>query len=172
MKATAYLLGIVVASIVLVGMSEQPPAAEQEPRYDFRASTAYAALSERDREHLEQATRDFTLLWGALDMYGDDHGGEPPDTLDALVPIYLRQLPVDPFATAQGADEQGIAGYETSLDGRGYLYRRGAPGNRAWIVGSVGLPEFPYLAARGNIGLYRCKGTWISGVNPLRRRTR
>lgn len=34
------------------------------------------------------------------------------------------------------------------------------------LIASVGLPDFPYLAARGNIGLYICKGTWISGINP------
>jgi hypothetical protein len=34
-----------------------------------------------------------------------------------------------------------------------------------WIIRSVGLPRFPYLAER-NFGLYIHKGTWLSGINP------
>jgi hypothetical protein len=33
----------------------------------------------------------------AINAYADDHDGLPP-TLEALVPDYLSQLPVDPFA--------------------------------------------------------------------------
>ena len=36
------------------------------------------------------------------------------------------------------------------------------------VLSSQGLSSFPYLAARGNIGLYVCKGIWISGINPVR----
>jgi hypothetical protein len=32
---------------------------------------------------------------------------------------------------------------------------------RAWVISSVGLPDFPYLAERGNVGLYVCKGVWV-----------
>lgn len=107
------------------------------------------------------------LLWGALDMFADEHGGTLPETLDQLVPKYLTELPSDPFATGQTANEGEVGGYTRSKEGSGYRYRRGAPGNRAWVITSVGLPDFPYLAERGNIGLYVCKGVWISGVNPV-----
>jgi hypothetical protein len=137
-----------------------------ERRYDFRASEAYGKLSAVDRQRLEQVRRDQFLLWGALDLYADEHDGEPPATLDALVPKYLVELPSDPFATRPAADEKKPGGYTPSKGGLGYRFMKGAPGNRAWIISSVGLPDFPYLGER-NSGLYLCKGTWISGINPM-----
>jgi hypothetical protein len=135
--------------------------------YDFQASEAYRRLSAADRQRLEQVRRDQVLLWGALDMFADEHGGNPPATLDELVPRYLAELPSDPFATPRAAGERGLVGYTPSKGGRGYCYKRGAPGNRAWVIASIGLRGFPYLAERGNVGLYVCKGVWISGVNPV-----
>jgi len=160
------------AAILIVMVGGFPWAAPADPPgdddwYDFRATAAYAALDQSAREALEQVRRDFVLLWGALDMYADDHGGQLPVSLDELAPRYLRRLPVDPFATEVGAAEKDLGGYVPSCNGRGYRYRRGAEGNRAWCLASVGLPQFPYLAERGNIGLYMCKGTWISGMNPV-----
>jgi hypothetical protein len=140
-------------------------AAADKP-YDFRASGAYGQLPAADRQRLEQVRRDQVLLWGALDMFADQHGGTPPETLDELVPHYLAELPADPFATQRTASDQEIGGYTHSKGGLGYRFKRGAPGNRAWVIASVGLPDFPYLAERGNVGLYICKGLWISGVNP------
>jgi len=138
--------------------------AAQEERYDFRAADAYHQLSATDRQRLEQVHRDLVLLWGALDMYADEHHGNPPEALDELVPNYLTELPSDPFASEETASLQ--ATYDTqSKNGMGYRYRKGAPGNRAWVISSVGLESFPYLAERGNVGLYKCKGTWISGKN-------
>jgi hypothetical protein len=99
-------------------------------------------------------------------MYADAHQGNPPETLDDLVPGYLAELPSDPFATQETASAKATHGYTQSKGGVGYRYKRGAPGNRAWVIASVGLPDFPYLAERGNVGLYVCKGTWISGKNP------
>ena len=134
--------------------------------YDFRTSVAYRQLSPTDRQRLEQVVRDQVLIWGALDMFADEHGATPPATLDELVPRYLSELPSDPFATAETAGERKIGTYTQSKAGWGYRYMRGAPGNRAWVISSVGLPDFPYLAERGNVGIYRCKGLWLSGVNP------
>ena len=134
-------------------------------RYDFRASTAYAKLSAADRLRLEQVRRDQFLLWGALDLYADEHDDEPPETLDALVPKYLAELPSDPFVTKPVAEKAKPGDYTPSKSGLGYRFMKGAPGNRAWIISSVGLPDFPYLGER-NSGLYICKGTWISGMNP------
>jgi len=134
----------------------QAPAGEEaagKGGYDFRATEAYRALTAVDRDALEQVQRDFNLLWGALDRYADEHGGAPPERLADLTPRYLLRLPVDPFASGEE---------------HGYGYRRGSPGNRAWVLSSRGLPSFPYLAARGNVGLYVCKGIWISGINPTR----
>jgi len=132
--------------------------------YNFRASAAYQQLSAADKTKLETATRDMTLLWGALDRYADDHNGLTPASLDDLVPRYLKELPKDPFATKESANEDRGDTYRASLDGYGYWYRQGQ--GRSWIVSSVGLPQFPYLAERGNVGLYLPKGTWISGFQP------
>ncbi|MFZ2641027.1 MAG: protein kinase [Verrucomicrobiia bacterium] len=132
--------------------------------YDFRKSDAYRKLSAEDREKLEQVTRDFMLLWTSLERFADEHNDQLPDTLDQLVPQYFSELPADPFATAKTAQE-GAAGYQESKSGWGYRYRKGAPGNRAWIVASAGLTNFPYLAEKGNVGLGLCKGIWLSGKN-------
>lgn len=142
MRTLAALLGVLLVAV---------SAARADGRYDFRDTDAYRALAPADRDRLERVELDLTTLWGALDRYADEHGGNPPEGLDELVPHFLLRLPRDPFAEG----------------GASYGYRRGAPGNRAWVVSSAGLPDFPYLAARGNVGLYRCKGTWISGINPV-----
>jgi hypothetical protein len=142
----------------------------EEP-YDFRQSEAYSKLSAPDRNRLEQVHRDFMMLWGALDRYADNHDGRLPDTLDQLVPNYLSELPRDPFATAESAKEEAKWNVK-SKEGWGYRYRKGAPGNRAWVLSSVGLRNFPYVAAHGNIDLYVCKGIWISGRNPSETHTK
>jgi hypothetical protein len=139
--------------------------APAESRYDFRASVAYGQLSAADRQRLEQVRRDQVLLWGALDMYADEHNEKLPATLDELVPKYLAELPSDPFAAPATGSVQPTQGYTQSKGGLGYRFTRGLPGNRAWVISSVGLPDFPYLAERGNVGLYVCKGLWISGKN-------
>jgi len=138
--------------------------AAAEERYSFRASEAYARLSTTDKQRLEQMHRDLVLLWGALEMFADDHDEDPPATLDELVPKYLAELPSDPFATQQTASEQPTYSYTPSRGGLGYRYKKGAPGNRAWIIRSVGLSDFPYRGER-NISLHVCKGTWISDIN-------
>ena len=155
------VLGLVVVGLLAgsVGLAEAP--------YNFRTSEAYRKLSGDDRKRLEQVHRDLMMLWGALDRYADHHEGNPPEQLEMLVPHYLAELPTDPFATEETARQEDTRPYRASKNGRGYHYRKGAPGNRAWCLASVGLPNFPYLAATGNIGLYMCKGTWISGRNLL-----
>ena len=139
-----------------------------ETPYNFRASDAYRKLSKEDRDRLERVHRDFMMLWGALDRYADHQDGNPPETLEQLVPHYLGDLPSDPFSTDETARQKETKPYHMSKDGLGYRYRKGSPGNRAWCLSSVGLPGFPYLVARGNVDLYVCKGTWISGKNLLR----
>jgi hypothetical protein len=124
---------------------------------------AYRQLSAADKQRLEQVHRDLVLLWGALNMYADEHNGSLPATLDDLVPNYLVEFPSDPFATQETAGVQTTYGVTQSKNGMGYRFRRGAPGKRAWVISSVGLEDFPYLAERGNVGLYICKGIWISG---------
>ena len=159
----ACTLGIVL----LLAFSQTAPArGRPKPRYDFRQSTAYQNLSKSDQAKLETVHRDLVLLWGALDMYAD-YNARVPETLDALEPNYLLQIPTDPFADPNTAAEKDIHGCIPSKKGWGYRYRLALPNHRAWILASVGLPDFPYLAARGNVGLYRCKGTWISGENPV-----
>jgi len=150
---------IIILTLIAVAV---PAAAEASEPYDFRESNAYKKLSGRQRYNLEKVNRDFILLWGALDMYAEQHDGEPPDNLDCLVPAYLPVLPSDPFAKRTDDDDTGFA---RSKAGKDYLYRKGAPGNRAWCIASAGLTDFPFLAEKGNVGLYRCKGIWLSGSN-------
>lgn len=155
------LLVLTILSLtVLVVAAERP--------YDFRASDAYKKLSTGDRQRLEQVHRDLVLLWGALDMYADGHGGHQPRTLDELVPRYLAELPSDPFATLQTAKDTSRGAYIPSKGGLGYRYIGGAPvtiaapgDRRGWSISSVGLADFPYLAEKGNYGLYVCKGIWL-----------
>jgi hypothetical protein len=132
----------------------------EDKTYNFRSSEAYEALTDQERQALEQVHRDFVLLWGALDMFAQDHSGQVPKSLKELAPLYLKELPKDPFATSATATEK-VSHYTVSLDGWGYRYFPGV-GN-AFVVSSVGLPRFPYLARTGNVGLYRAKGIWSSG---------
>lgn len=135
--------------------------------YEFRRSEAYTKLSAEDRARLEQVHRDLMMLWGALDRYADYHEGKPPDALDQLVPGYLAELPRDPFATVATSAEKPE--YCTpSRGGWGYRYRKGpmvavsgGTEDRSWVLSSVGLRGFPYLAERDNVGLYVCKGLWL-----------
>jgi hypothetical protein len=94
-----------------------------EKLYDFRATEAYRKLSAGDQQRLEQVHRDLVLLWGALDMYADDHGGNPPATLEELTPKYLAELPSDPFATRETASAQATSGYTQSKKGMGYRWQ-------------------------------------------------
>ncbi len=147
--------------------------ASSKERYNFRKSEAYKQLSKGDRERLEQVNRDLTMLWGALDRYADDHDGNPPKKFELLVPGYLAELPTDPFAT-KATKEEKPKHNTPSKDGWGYRYpigsmlqfsgpdnRLSGPDNRrSWVLASVGLPQFPYLAERGNMGLHILKGLW------------
>lgn len=150
-------VAIVVVFLALAGAAT----AEDSP-YDFRSAPEYAALSELDRGKLEQVHRDLVLLWGAIDMYAEDHNGAALPSLEALVPRYLRELPRDPFATRESAAQEAPQGKRTSLGGWGYRYVP-TGSSRAFVISSVGLPRFPYLAAKGNHGLYRAKGHWAGG---------
>jgi len=154
-----------IALLTLIPLSTNQ--AEPKERYNFRKSEAYKQLSEENRTRLEQVHRDLTMLWGALDRYADDHDGNPPEKLEQLVPCYLAELPTDPFATKETKKEKPKYN-NPSKDGWGYRYRigsmvqiRGVDTRRSWVIASVGLPQFPYNAVRGNIGLYLCKGLWL-----------
>jgi uncharacterized protein (TIGR03067 family) len=150
---------------MLLVMKREYPRKAEAP-YDFRASPRYRALSAADRQSLEQVNHDFALLWGALDLYAEEHLRAVPETLDALVPRYLKELPKDPFATKATAEEKKLGPYVASRDGWGYRYRPGR-GNYSFVLASVGLPDFPYLAASGNVGLYRARGLWLTGRQPV-----
>ena len=60
------------------------------------------------------------MIWGALDMYADEHGRNTPQTLEELVPAHLPELTRDPFATEQTAAEKETHGARPSLDGWGF----------------------------------------------------
>ena len=128
--------------------------------YNFRTSPQYKDLSADDRGKLDTVHNDFNLLWGALHRFASEHNDAVPMSLEDLVPRYLKSLPKDPFATATTAAKTDLGIYRSSLGGYGYHYCRGK--GQSWIVASVGLPDFPYLAERGNVGLYLPKGRWIS----------
>ena len=132
--------------------------------YEYWDTDAYRALSRGDQIKLDQAHADFHLLWGALDRYADMNAGAVPASLDELVPGVLKELPADPFATAATATQTNANAYASSKQGWGYQYLRAAPNRRSWVLKSVGLPEFPYLAPAGNHGLFVAKGFWSGGA--------
>jgi hypothetical protein len=96
-------------------------------------------------------------------MYIREHKNRAPENLEALVPRYLKELPKDPFATDKTAAQKDPGYKIRSLNGWGYWYRQGS--GDAFIIYSVGLPDFPYLAESGNVGLYLARGNWVSGIN-------
>lgn len=133
-------------------------------KYNYRSSDAYRALEPAEREKLDQVHRDFVLLWGALDMYAEEHEGQVPESLSELMPDYLAELPRDPFATKETAVQQDAGDYKTSCDGYGYRYRPGE--GDAYVLSTVGLRKFPYR--EGNSGVYITKGWWFGGLQFLR----
>ena len=133
---------------------------------NFRKSAAYVKLSIEDRQRLEQVHRDLVLLWGALDMYADHHDGDLPSTLDELVPSCLAELPTDPFATEQAAKAELTHGYVSSKGGVGYRLKPGAPGNRAWVISSVGLPKFSISGGTRKRWLISLQGNLDFGDQP------
>src|SRR6185312_5040773 len=50
-----------------------------------------------ERVAMDEALRATALTGIAVDRYRLDHGGAFPATLDALVPQYLDDVPLDPF---------------------------------------------------------------------------
>ena len=132
--------------------------------YEYWDTDAYRALPRADQIKLDRAHADFHLLWGALDRYADMNAGAVPASLDELVPGVLKELPADPFATAATAARTNADAYASSKQGWGYHYLHAAPNRRAWVLKSVGLPEFPYLAPAGNQGLFVAKGFWSGGA--------
>jgi hypothetical protein len=133
-------------------------AVAQGPRkegYDFHDSPEFKSLSKQQQAKLEKADRDLRELQNALNRYFKDHSDSPP-TLKSLVPLYLKKLPEDPFATMITASvaKEKLRGYKTSLRGWGYRYRRSQ--THSDLIRSVGLHDFPYRSASANgRGLYR-----------------
>ena len=148
-----------------------PPRAGAHPHesasYDFRQTPAYRQLSGEEKKKLEAVHRDFILLAGALAVYYADQDRMLPESLDALVPKYLAELPRDPFAATRSPQERQSAPWTPSAGGFGYDYDSGSAGNWAWRLRSAGLPEFPYATASSR-GLHLLMGEWISGRNPMR----
>ena len=148
-------------SLAVLGMALVATGAPaDEKAYVFRESESFHALQPDEQKALEQVDHDFALLNEALEKYAQAHEGQVPKRLEDLVPRHLKELPKDPFATKITAAEKELGNYTPSLEGWGYRYRPGI--GDAFILASVGLPDFPYRAVRGG-GLYHAKGTWISG---------
>ncbi len=166
-----------VASFAVIVSGWDCPAAAQPRKpaaYDFRSSERYRELDATSRERLEKVVADFAVLEQALNAFMEDHQGAPPKTLTELVPEYVDELPVDPFAQKGVAIPDRLEHFNRSLDGRGYLYlqkpqgrlvRSGKrlewqPSPGAWNIRSVGLPTFPLRYSVSNPGLIRTRGYW------------
>lgn len=168
-----FIIGIAVGYVCVewmyepwIPMTHDIIAAQTRTTYDFRDTDAYTNLAEEDKMRLVATHHDFILLWGALDKYAYDHNGLLPDSLEALVPDYLHNLPKDPFVDQSNLSARENEGKQSSKEVLSYRYRPGNPANRAWIISSVGLPDFPYQSENGH-GLYIIRGLWISGINLL-----
>lgn len=168
-----FIIGIAVGYLCVewmyepwIPMTQDMIATQTRNTYDFRNTDAYRNLVEEDKMRLIAIHHDFILLWGALDKYAHDHNGLLPGSLEGLVPDYLHNLPKDPFVDESNLSAGESEGKISSKEAFSYRYRPGGPGNRAWIISSVGLPDFPYQGANGN-GLYITRGEWISGINPM-----
>lgn len=81
-----------------LGVTDRWTRLERDARY-LAASLMLPSLSHaittREQIHLEKVG---TILTIAIIRYRLDHAGELPATLDALVPDYLAELPIDPFS--------------------------------------------------------------------------
>lgn len=148
--------------ILLLAQLSNTACGQNLDQYDFRETDAFRRLSPDDRERILTVHRDLTLLWGALDLYAHENEGDTPEQLSDLVPRYLLEIPEDPFATpATGKSDVPLS---STTD---YRYEKGNPKGWSWVIGSVGLNDFPYLSPNGR-GLKRIRGIWISGFNITR----
>lgn len=156
-----------IATIALfVGVALGTSKAEKREKYNFRKSEECKQLFKENRDKQEQVHRDLTMFWGVLDRYCDDHDGNPPKKIEELTPVYLAELPSDPFTTKETQMEKlkvNTPSKDGDIDiGSGAMFMSpGIDTRRSWVLASVGLPEFPYNAARNNIGLYTAKGIWL-----------
>jgi hypothetical protein len=127
---------------------------QRDRSYDFQKSPEFQKLTPFEKSGLMKVHHDLVLIWGALDLFASEHDGDTPDRLADLVPRYLEKVPDDPFAKPDATQ-------------RAYYYKKGNPKGWSWVVGSIGLPEYPYTAP-DNQGLFRIRGIWISGFNLTR----
>ena len=167
-------IGVIAFTMVLPNIVSSQTRSRQV--YDYRPSAEYRSLDTTSKARLDQVVKDFATLETALNKYVSVHHGQPPESLDELVPNYLPSLPRDPFASPNGQIPNQWQHYKQSLGGAGYLYqRRRGPVcvtswkkpikvhtlNGSWRFRSVGLPSFPLRhAARNGRGLIRAKGYW------------
>jgi hypothetical protein len=149
----------VISLLVLLTPLSNSVRGQNLEQYDFRQTHAFQELSVDDKEKLLTVHRDLTLLWGALDLYAEEHEGDSPEQLSDLVPRYLIAIPQDPFAMP-ATGQSDVALSSTT----GYRYEKGNPKGWSWVIGSVGLKDFPYLSSNHR-GLIRIRGVWISGYN-------
>jgi hypothetical protein len=100
------------------------------------AETAAPSPSDKVRLRLTQSS---LLNFGAaLQMWQDDHNGEYPPNLQALVPNYLRHVPPGPFGTAEDWD------YSRTTDGRSFQVAiKGQP------FAFLGFPDLAFTSAEG-----------------------
>lgn len=149
----------------------------QQQKYDYRDSAQYRGLNADDRAKLDQFATDMVSLETAIKKHMRDRNGQAPETLEALVPKYLLQLPRDPFHTPVSQPNKYHKHYQESLSGSGYLYMRRRASSivkswepltfhsteDSWRIKSVGLPDFPLrspVESKNRRGLVRSAGYW------------
>ncbi|MDP0497888.1 MAG: hypothetical protein Q7Q73_16925 [Verrucomicrobiota bacterium JB024] len=91
------------------------------PVEDLRVALG-ASLIWYEQLSVRTVTQAVTATGLAVNAYADDHGGQLPATLEALVPDYLSALPVDPF----------------TADGSGFHYVPTGGHFRLWALGQDG----------------------------------
>ena len=169
-----FQMGILHLQALAVVLATFASAQADEPAaYDHRQSVEYRALDVAVRTKLNQVVQDFAAIEAAIIKFMAAHQGQPPQSLDELVPRFLAALPQDPFANSK-AELPG--NWQRSLDGKGYLYQQ-RPGpvfvsswetpikwqqlDGAWQIKSAGLMNFPLrYASKNGRGLLRTKGYW------------
>ena len=78
---------------------------------------------EADKEKIRTALAYLNLFRSAITIYREDHDGNPPASLDDLVPKYIRCVPVSEipikYSGQEGAADRGKTYIDSDLIWRG-----------------------------------------------------
>lgn len=104
-------------------------------RQTLPPGVAYAGLGVRQAAS-ELAARRVAATALAIELFRRDHRGRPPESLAALVPVYLAAVPVDPFSgsaiayVTRPADYRVYSVDQDMKDDGGVMYGLGSRGDR------------------------------------------